>query len=86
MDDAVQLNDRLTREQLAAALTRVGLPIKPSTLAAMALRGDGPPFAVWGRRPLYSLDAALAWAQRRLDESSRSHVATDESRLQRATA
>jgi len=59
-------DERLTRRQLAAGLTGMGLPIAPATLAAMASRGDGPPFQIWGRRPLYTWSAAVAWAQDRL--------------------
>ena len=64
-------DDRLTREQLAAALTGIGLPITTSTLASMGSRRTGPPFVTWGRRPLYTWSAALAWAERRLDAPRR---------------
>jgi hypothetical protein len=76
----------LTRRQLAAALTERGLPIAPATLAAMAVRGAGPPFQVWGRRPLYSLESALAWARGRLNATRRQLPAGDTAAGQHAVA
>jgi hypothetical protein len=67
----------LTRRQLAAALTERGLPIAPATLAAMAVRGVGPPCRIWGRRPLYSLESALVWARGRLNTPRRQPAAGD---------
>jgi hypothetical protein len=81
----IKPNDRLTRNQLAAALTDIGLPIAPATLAAMAVRGDGPPFQVWGRRPLYSWESSLAWAQGRLN-APRRHQPHGDAAAQHATA
>jgi len=77
--------DLLTRRQLAAALTERGLPIAPATLAAMAVRGDGPPCRIWGRRPLYSLESALDWARGRLNTPRRQPAAGDTA-AQHATA
>jgi hypothetical protein len=73
----VKPDDRLTRNQLAAALTEIGLPIATATLAAMAVRGDGPPFQVWGRRPLYTWSTAVYWAEARLNAPRRSAPAGD---------
>jgi hypothetical protein len=39
---------RLTRDQLAVALTAAGFPISSATLATRVSRGEGPPHAVWG--------------------------------------
>jgi hypothetical protein len=51
---------------LAAALTVSGFPITESTLATKRVRGGGPPFALWGRTPLYRWQSALEWAENRL--------------------
>jgi hypothetical protein len=56
----------LTRDQVAAALSAVGFPVRPKTLATKATRGGGPPFRRFGRRPLYLWSDALGWAQSRL--------------------
>lgn len=59
-------NTLLTRAPLAEALTSAGFPIKPTTLATKASRGGGPPYQLFGSRPLYRWGPALAWAQSRL--------------------
>lgn len=56
----------LTRDQTAAALNDAGYPIKAKTLATKATRGGGPPYRLFGTRPLYRWDDALAWAEARL--------------------
>lgn len=58
----------LTRDAVATALTDAGFPISGATLATKATRGGGPPFRLFGRRPLYEWGAALDWAQSRLSE------------------
>jgi hypothetical protein len=54
---------RMTRERTAAALTAAGFPISPRTLATMASRGGGPPYALFCGRALYRWGDALEWAQ-----------------------
>ena len=61
-------NARLTRDALAQALTEAGYPVKPATLATKATRGGGPPFQLFGARPLYQWSAALSWAETQLSE------------------
>ena len=56
----------LTRDMAAAALTEAGYPVKSKTLATKATRGGGPPYRLFGVRPLYRWGDALAWAQGRL--------------------
>lgn len=56
----------LTRDAVAAALTNAGYPVAASTLATRATRGGGPPYRLFGRRPLYRWSDALAWARGRL--------------------
>jgi hypothetical protein len=63
---------RLTREALASALTAAGFPVKPATLATKATRGGGPPYQLFGVRPLYRWGDAVAWAQHRLSATHRS--------------
>jgi hypothetical protein len=55
-----------TRAAVAEALTFAGYPISAATLATKATRGGGPPYRLFGRRPLYEWGPALAWAQGRL--------------------
>jgi hypothetical protein len=63
---------RLDRKGLALALTAAGFPITETTLATKAVRGGGPPYALWGRKPLYQWRDALAWAESRLSTPVRS--------------
>jgi hypothetical protein len=65
----------LTREAVAAALTAAGFPVKTSTLATKATRGGGPPYQLFGARPLYRWGGAVAWAESRL---SSLHQSTSE--------
>ena len=62
----------LTRDMAAAALTEAGYPVKSKTLATKATRGGGPPYRLFGVRPLYRWGDALAWAQGRLSAPRRS--------------
>jgi hypothetical protein len=59
-------NALLTREQVATALTGAGYPVRPKTLATKACRGGGPPYQLWGNKPLYVWADALAWAKGRM--------------------
>jgi hypothetical protein len=63
---------RLTRAQAAEALTRHGYKTAPATLATLAVRGGGPPFAKFGARVQYVWADALAWAQDRTSRTVRS--------------
>lgn len=56
---------RLSRNEIAAALTEAGFPISAATLATMATRGGGPSFVKFNGRALYDLGEALAWAESR---------------------
>ncbi len=59
-------NALLTREQVATALTEAGFPVRPKTLATKVTRGGGPPYRLFGTKPLYRWVDALAWAEGRL--------------------
>jgi hypothetical protein len=56
----------LPRTQAAHALTAIGYPVAPATLATKATRGEGPPYQRFGRKPLYRWGDVLAWAQSRM--------------------
>jgi hypothetical protein len=59
-------DSKLTRVQLAEALTNAGFPTSPATLATKATRGGGPPYQYWGPKPIYTWAPSLEWAERRL--------------------
>ena len=62
----------LTREQMRVQLNERGFPITVSYLNKVCLPSvnAGPPVAKWwGKRPLYRLDEALAWAESRCGSS-----------------
>jgi hypothetical protein len=67
---AMKPNDEvlLTRSDTAAALTEAGFPISAATLATKATRGGGPPYRLFGRKPLYEWGSALDWAQSHLSD------------------
>lgn len=77
-DDAL-----LTRDMAAAALTAVGYPVKSKTLATKATRGGGPPYRLFGTRPLYRWGDALNWAQGRLSAPRLNTSADDALRAMR---
>jgi alkylation response protein AidB-like acyl-CoA dehydrogenase len=56
----------LDRIETAAALTEAGYRTSPATLATKATRGGGPPYQLYGRKPLYRWGDALEWAKARL--------------------
>jgi hypothetical protein len=68
----------LTREQLRQRLNESGYPITASYFNKVCLPsvGNGPPVAKqWGKRPLYNLADALAWAEARCNISQRQSAA-----------
>jgi hypothetical protein len=65
MKPEIDIETFLTRQQTATALTDLGYTITDKTLATKASRGDGPPYHLFGRKPLYRWGDALGWAQRR---------------------
>ena len=60
------IDSMLTRDAVAAALSAAGFPVSGATLATKATRGGGPPYQLFGRRPLYRWGDALEWARGRL--------------------
>jgi hypothetical protein len=59
---------RLSRVEAAEALSRAGYKISPCTLATLASRGGGPPYAKFGTKPIYTLAELLAWAEGRVSQ------------------
>jgi hypothetical protein len=72
LDSEIDPAARLTRAQAAEALTRSGYQTAYATLATLATRGGGPPFAKFGPRAIYRLDDLLAWARGRTTRPVRS--------------
>jgi hypothetical protein len=70
-------NIYLRRRAAAKALTEAGFPMSPATLATQATRGNGPPYRLFGRIPLYSLAETLAWAELRLTPPVKSTAELD---------
>jgi hypothetical protein len=56
----------LTRAEAAQFLSARGLLTAKTTLDTLAVRGGGPRFVYWGRKPLYTASALLEWAAARL--------------------
>lgn len=76
--DNPDADDLLTRDQTAVALTAAGYPVKSATLASMGSRGNGPPFRLFGSRPLYRWSDALSWAKGRMTAPRRKRVGRGE--------
>jgi len=56
----------LTRDRVVIALNEIGFPVTVATLATKATRGGGPPYRLFGKKPLYRWSEALAWAEAKL--------------------
>jgi hypothetical protein len=68
----------LTRADLAELFKAHGFPITLSYLNFLCspAQNQGPPVeGRWGGRPLYTADAALAWAENRLRQKSQQPAA-----------
>jgi hypothetical protein len=72
LDSEIDPAARLTRAQAAEALTRSGYQTAYATLATLATRGGGPPFAKFGPRAIYRWQDLLDWAQSRTSKAARS--------------
>lgn len=77
---APELEALLTRSATAENLEKAGFPGSPKTLATKASRGGGPPYRLFGPRPLYRWRDALVWAHSRLTPPRRSSSEGDGSR------
>jgi hypothetical protein len=74
---APDLNALLTRSKTAENLNKAGFPVSAKTLATKASRGGGPPYSLFGTRPLYTWGHALSWAHNRLTPPRRSSSESD---------
>jgi len=61
----------LNRKEAAAHLKQQGYPVAAGTLAKLAVIGGGPPYACFGRRPMYTTADLDAWAESRLSAPRR---------------
>ncbi len=67
---------RLRREELARYLLEAhGVRLARQTLARMAVEGSGPPYALFGRVPLYPREGVNAWVASRLTPAAPSAAA-----------
>ncbi len=64
-------NAKLSRVELALALTEAGYDISPATLAGFGSRGGGPPYDIFNNRARYELGPALEWASSRVSPPRR---------------
>jgi hypothetical protein len=74
----------LTRERVRLQLNELGFPLTASYFQKICLPSvnAGPPVAKWwGKRPLYRLDEALAWAEARSGSSPGKLIAPIPSRV-----
>ena len=60
--DSIQPDARLTRKQLAQALSERGFVITDKTLATKGSRGGGPPYGLFGKVAIYTWGSAVEWA------------------------
>ena len=67
-----ELDALLTRKSTSVALSNAGFPVAEATLATMATRGGGPPYRLFGRKPIYRWGDALEWATGRMSHPVRS--------------
>lgn len=59
-------NARLSRDELAVALTASGHPITSARLAVLASQGGGPAYDLIANRARYFWAPSLAWANARV--------------------
>ena len=68
-----------TLPELVEILRTAGFPISKGTIYKAQMRDEGPPFFIFCNRAIYRLGDGIAWALKRVRETSRkriSHVAT----------
>jgi hypothetical protein len=53
----------LTRNEASAFLGTLGIQRKPQTLAVYAIRGGGPAYRLFGRKPMYSEADLQKWVE-----------------------
>ena len=80
--DEIGADVLLTREQVADALTRCGVPYSAKTLSTRACRGGGPPYRRFAKRAIYRWGDVVEWAQAEMRTPARS---ASEHRLARSS-
>src|SRR3954464_9852581 len=78
---APDLEARLIRSQAAENLNKAGFPTTAKTLATKASRGGGPPYCLFGRRPIYKWRDLLVWAHSQMSSPRRSSSEGDVAHL-----
>jgi hypothetical protein len=72
-EDAAKLDPHLRRVPAAKYVEDTyGIPCSPKTLAKYACIGDGPPFRLAGRFPLYPVSGLDKWARSKIGPLVRS--------------
>ena len=79
-EGAPELEALLTRSLAAENLEKAGFPVSAKTLATKASRGGGPPYSLFGPRPLYRWRDVLVWAHSRMTPPHRSSSEGDSAR------
>jgi hypothetical protein len=69
--DSIPADARLSRKQIAQALTDCGFPTSEKTLATKASRGGGPAYSLWGKVAVYAWGDAIDWVLAELGKSAR---------------
>ena len=80
--DEIGADALMTREQVADALTRCGVPYSAKTLSTRACRGGGPPYRRFAKRAIYRWGDVVEWAQAEMSTPARS---ASEHRLARSS-
>lgn len=63
------MNDALLDRKAAAAyIVSLGVPCSPATLATKATRGGGPPYQLFGKKPLYRKSGLDEWVNSKLSK------------------
>ncbi len=72
MSDVMEMKRRLEQSEASKFLTDRGFRTSPTTLNKMRCVGGGPVFEKFGRRPLYTEEALLAWIAEKTSKPLRS--------------
>lgn len=65
------LSEYLTEDELCAAARERGLPSSPRTMREWRSRGEGPPFAKFGREVIYPRAGFSQWLESKIRKPKR---------------